>query len=60
MNTQFFDEIQKLGHDDDQRYRLLMMGLRRIYEEKRNLGLIRRLERKWRLKKRSVEAGSWK
>ena len=47
MSKDVLEQMRKLNHDDDQRYRLLLDYLRLVKLEKKERGFLRRLKRKW-------------
>ncbi len=47
MSKNILEQMRKHGHDDNQRYRLLLDYLRLVKLEKKERGLLRRLRRKW-------------
>ncbi|WP_179292112.1 hypothetical protein [Paenibacillus campinasensis] len=58
MTKEYFEEMRKFSHNDDMRYKLLMRGVRQLYEERQKeknpLGILRRRKRN-----RSVRVGKW-
>jgi hypothetical protein len=60
MKTPLHNEFQKLSHEDERRYRLLMEVVRSIHESKKKQSFLEALERRWRLRKQGVEAAKWK
>ncbi|HEY2491749.1 MAG TPA: hypothetical protein VGI33_02315 [Paenibacillus sp.] len=59
MNANFFEEIQKLSHTDEFRYRLLIQGMRRLLRVKKEEGMVKKLKDKWLAGTRKVEAAPW-
>jgi len=47
MKSELLEEMRRRGHDDDQRYRLLMQYLKETKLEKQKRGLLRRLKNQW-------------
>ncbi|KEQ22227.1 valine--tRNA ligase [Paenibacillus tyrfis] len=47
MDRNVLNEMHKLSHDDEQRYRLLMRYLRIIGKEKKQRGFLRRFKKQW-------------
>ncbi len=47
MQKDILEQMRKLSHDDDRRYRLLLQYLRVVKLEKKQRGLLRRLKKKW-------------
>lgn len=58
MTKEYFEEMRKFSHNDEMRYKLLMRGIRQLYEarqkEKSALAILHRRKRN-----RSIQPGKW-
>ncbi|MDH6370036.1 hypothetical protein M2444_001814 [Paenibacillus sp. PastF-3] len=59
MNQEYFKNVQKLSHEDDRRYLLLMRGLRIIHKKKKQCSPLQRLKNERYGLRRNVEAQGW-
>ncbi|MGF9700781.1 MULTISPECIES: hypothetical protein [Paenibacillus] len=58
MNKAYFEEMHKLGHDDELRYRLLIRGVKKLLEDQKK----QRVKRTRLLnihKKKAPQAANW-
>ncbi|MGG1634609.1 hypothetical protein BK120_04835 [Paenibacillus sp. FSL A5-0031] len=60
MKPDFFQEVHKLGYDNEWRYQLLIRGLRNIQEEKKTQGFFKKLERRFVNKYKKIKVSAWK
>ncbi|WP_162616303.1 hypothetical protein [Paenibacillus lutimineralis] len=49
MNNDILDEMHKLDHHDEQRYRLLMRYLRLLQNERKQHGFLKKLRKQWKV-----------
>ncbi|PRX63443.1 hypothetical protein B0G52_12167 [Cohnella sp. SGD-V74] len=47
MQKDILEEMRKIDHNDDRRYRLLLQYLRHVEMEKKQRGFLRKLKKKW-------------
>jgi len=59
MTEEYFDEMRKLGHEDDMRYRMLMRGVKNLLEQRKRekSKLFKAIQHRHR--KRDLRAGKW-
>ncbi|WP_145325849.1 MULTISPECIES: hypothetical protein [Paenibacillus] len=59
MNKTIFEEMHQLSHNDDQRYRLLMRGVKQLLQEQKQnrYNLLEKL--KVRKKQRNIQVKEW-
>ncbi|GKS11777.1 hypothetical protein YDYSY3_27770 [Paenibacillus chitinolyticus] len=59
MNKNFFEEMHKLSHDDEMRYKLLIQGVKRLLEDrKRGRNKLMRVL-KFPQRKKDMQAAKW-
>jgi len=51
---EILSQMHKHSHDDDQRYRLLMVYLRLLEKERGSRGFLRKLRKQWRASRESA------
>ncbi|MBP1989130.1 hypothetical protein [Paenibacillus eucommiae] len=56
MNDNFYEELHNLKHEDEMRPKVLMQGIKRILEEKKEESLLKR----WLQRKKKIEPSRWK
>ncbi|EHB65996.1 hypothetical protein [Paenibacillus lactis] len=59
MNKKYFEEMRKFSHDDEMRYKLLIQGVKRVLEERKQgrRKLTHILDS--RKRKKNLQAGKW-
>lgn len=59
MNKTIFEEMHQLSHNDDQRYRFLMRGVKQLLQEQKQnrYNLLEKL--KVRKKQRNIQVKEW-
>jgi hypothetical protein len=59
MNKTIFEEMHQLSHNDDQRYKLLMRGVKQLLQEQKQnkYNLLEKL--KVRKKQRNIQVKEW-
>ncbi|KOR87886.1 hypothetical protein [Paenibacillus solani] len=59
MTEEYFDEMRKLGHKDDMRYRMLMRGVKNLLEQRKRekSKLLKAIQHRHR--KKDLRAGKW-
>ncbi len=58
MDKAYFEEMHKLGHDDELRYRLLIRGVKQLLENQKKEGIKRSRLLNPR-KKKEPQAANW-
>lgn len=58
MDKAYFEEMHKLGHDDELRYRLLIRGVKQLLENQKREGIKRSRLLNLR-KKKEPQAANW-
>ncbi|GAB1159745.1 hypothetical protein YWY31_57700 [Paenibacillus illinoisensis] len=58
MDKAYFEEMHKLGHDDELRYRLLIRGVKQLLENQKKEGIKRSRLLNLR-KKKEPQAANW-
>ena len=58
MDKAYFEEMHKLGHDDELRYRLLIRGVKQLLENQKKEG-IKRSRLLNLCKKKEPQAANW-
>ncbi|KOP64794.1 hypothetical protein AMS62_05670 [Bacillus sp. FJAT-18019] len=59
MTEEYFDEMRKLGHEDDMRYRMLMRGVKNLLEQRKREKFKLLKEIQHRHRKKDLRAGKW-
>ncbi|MFD0712592.1 hypothetical protein [Paenibacillus sp. GCM10027626] len=60
MENEIFQEMHKLGHDDERRYQLLMRGVRKLQEKKKKeQGFLKRVYNSRLRKNKQYAADAW-
>ncbi|MCM3041312.1 hypothetical protein M3201_16525 [Paenibacillus motobuensis] len=57
MNNDILDEMHKLDHHDEQRYRLLMRYLRLLQNERKQHGFLKKFRKQWNMCNSKKEIG---
>ncbi|WP_426643594.1 hypothetical protein [Paenibacillus illinoisensis] len=59
MDKAYFDEMHKLGHDDELRYRLLIRGVKQLLENQKKERIKQRSQLLKLRKKKEPQAANW-